>query len=168
MILWSKTFILLNEDTLNTIFNPTIEKLYYQITNADSLTRGTYTVTVIATDFSNNVKIETFSFFVDIVGINDIARMPKQFNVYQNYPNPFNPSTTIKYTTPKSGNVEINIYDVGGNYICTLENNYLPAGTYEVQWDGRNSAGRVLSSGIYFYQVKFGNSNVVKKMQFIK
>ncbi|MCK4965507.1 T9SS type A sorting domain-containing protein, partial [bacterium] len=99
---------------------------------------------------------------------NEPVVAPIIHHLYNNYPNPFNPNTTIKYTTLRSGNVEIHIYDVSGNYICTLEDRYLSAGTYEVQWDGRNSNGLLLSSGVYFYQVKSGNSNIVKKMQLIK
>jgi len=102
------------------------------------------------------------------VGVEEENKTPKGFYVYQNYPNPFNPTTTIKYTIPKNGKVEVNIYDVTGAYIRTLENRYLSVGTHRVQWDGRDNFEKLLSSGIYFYRVKFGRTYFVKKMQFIK
>ena len=94
--------------------------------------------------------------------------LPDRFEVYQNYPNPFNPSTTIRFAVPKSEEVVINIYDITGNYIQTLVNSFFSAGTYEVQWDGRNISGYQVSAGIYFYRVKSGKSVVGKKMMLLK
>ncbi len=96
------------------------------------------------------------------------SRVPAGFHVAQNYPNPFNPSTTMRFSIPKGAHTEVHIYDITGTHIRTLYDGYLSSGTHEFRWDGMNKYGYTVSSGTYFYPVKFGESNVVKKMQFIK
>jgi photosystem II stability/assembly factor-like uncharacterized protein len=74
---------------------------------------------------------------------------PFTFKLYQNYPNPFNPTTTIKYDLPKSGNVELVIYDILGRKVNTLINETKEAGRYEVKWEASS-----VSSGVYIYQLR--------------
>lgn len=81
--------------------------------------------------------------------------------LYQNYPNPFNPSTKIQFrisSLPDGkagfGFVNLMVYDVLGSKIVTLVNKELPAGEYEVEFNGHSGEGRNLSSGIYFYQLR--------------
>ena len=81
----------------------------------------------------------------------------------QNYPNPFNPTTTISYQLPKSGQVTIKVYDVLGNEVKTLVDEYKPAGEYSVNFD----AGK-LSSGVYLYRITSGGYTSAKKMTLIK
>ncbi|MBE0570942.1 MAG: T9SS type A sorting domain-containing protein, partial [Ignavibacteriaceae bacterium] len=81
---------------------------------------------------------------------------PTDFILEQNYPNPFNPSTTIKFQIPEQSFVTIKVYDVLGNEIATLVNEYKPAGTYEVEFN-TSSINHIPSSGIYFYQLKAGS-----------
>jgi len=81
----------------------------------------------------------------------------------QNYPNPFNPTTTIAYQLPKDGKVTIKIFDVIGREVTTLVDEFKPSGRYTVQFDASR-----LSSGIYFYSLRSGSYNVVKKMSLIK
>jgi hypothetical protein len=88
---------------------------------------------------------------------------PTEFILSQNYPNPFNPSTVISYQLPVGGNAEIKVYDVLGNEIVTLVDEYKPAGKYEVEFNAEK-----LASGIYFYQLKAGEYTAVKKMLLIK
>jgi len=76
-----------------------------------------------------------------------------EFRLAQNYPNPFNPSTVIGYQLPVSGNVTLKVYDVLGNEVATLVDEYKPAGEYEVTFDVGTSRDLSLSSGIYFYQL---------------
>jgi len=80
-----------------------------------------------------------------------------------NYPNPFNPSTTISYTLPEAGAVQIKIYDILGREVAKLVDEQKSAGKYTVQWNGSNYA-----SGIYFYSVTFGGQRLYKKMLMIK
>ena len=85
--------------------------------------------------------------------------IPSDFSLYQNYPNPFNPSTTISWQVPVGSWQTFKIYDVLGNEVATLVDEYKPAGSYEVEW---NASG--LPSGIYFYQLKTENFIETKKM----
>jgi hypothetical protein len=88
---------------------------------------------------------------------------PTEFMLSQNYPNPFNPSTTIQYSIPKVSNVVVKVYDVLGNEVATLVDEYKEAGRYEVNFDASK-----LSSGIYFYKLQAGNFVETKKMILMK
>ncbi len=90
-------------------------------------------------------------------------QVPGEFNLAQNYPNPFNPTTTINFTVP-AGNVSIDIYNVLGQKVKVLVDSKMAAGSYDVVWDGKNSAGKRVSSGIYFYQLKSNAGSKIMKM----
>jgi 1,4-alpha-glucan branching enzyme len=99
---------------------------------------------------------------------------PINFNLYQNYPNPFNPNTKIRYQissvrTSLMKFVQLKIYDILGNEVATLVNKQQPAGIYEVEFDA--SKGQVASplpSGIYFYVLNAGGTQISKKMVLLK
>jgi hypothetical protein len=91
------------------------------------------------------------------------AVIPLTYELGQNYPNPFNPVTTIKYQIPEDGTVKMSVYDVLGKEIKTLVNDFLAAGAYEVRLDASD-----LSSGIYFYQMRAGHFEEMRKMVVIK
>lgn len=88
---------------------------------------------------------------------------PFQFKVNQNSPNPFNPSTTISFTTPESGNVSVEIYNVAGQKVQTLVNSYMIAGEHSVKWDAKG-----FSAGVYFYKIKAGKYEKTMKMTLLK
>jgi len=88
---------------------------------------------------------------------------PDGIQVFQNYPNPFNPSTKIKYQIPEISFVSLKVYDVLGNEIAILVSEEKSAGSYEIEYDGRG-----LQSGVYFYRLKAGNFNEMKKMILLK
>ena len=92
---------------------------------------------------------------------------PDNFILYQNYPNPFNPSTIIGWRSPVSGWQTLKVYDVLGNEVATLMDEYKPAGTYEVEFHPE-SVDRHLVSGIYFYQLRAGNFIETKKILYLK
>jgi len=94
--------------------------------------------------------------------------MPLTYSLGDNYPNPFNPTTNITYSLPVSNNVTINIYNSLGQSIKTLVNEYKSAGTYNVNWDGTNSYGMTVPSGVYFYQLESSHFNETKKMLLMK
>ena len=76
------------------------------------------------------------------------------FLLCQNYPNPFNPHTTISYQLPKYVKVNVSIYNSLGQIVKVLKNKYQPAGSYSVQWDGKDDNGISLSSGIYICRIQ--------------
>jgi len=86
----------------------------------------------------------------------------------QNYPNPFNPSTTINFELTAPGRVQINIYDIRGQLVCSLENAEYLAGEYSTEWDGRDDRGRQSASGTYFFQLKVGEYTSTKKALLLK
>mgnify|MGYP003416877208 FL=1 len=84
-----------------------------------------------------------------------------KFELFQNYPNPFNPITIISWQSPVSSWQTLKVYDVLGNEIAVLVDEYKPAGMYNVQFTMHNDQS---SSGVYFYQLKVGNYLETKKM----
>lgn len=89
--------------------------------------------------------------------------VPAKFSLYQNYPNPFNPATTIKYDIANSSDVKIALYDILGREVQILVEQFLNAGTYEVNLDASN-----IASGTYFYKIKAGSFTDIKKLVIIK
>jgi predicted outer membrane repeat protein len=80
---------------------------------------------------------------------------PLHVRLTENFPNPFNPGTTIQYDLPSpGGHVSLIIYDVLGRAVRTLVDSEIKAGRYEAYWDGKDNAGRVAPSGIYFFRLE--------------
>jgi len=94
--------------------------------------------------------------------------IPNGFVLEQNYPNPFNSLTWINYSLPKSSNAAINIYNVRGELIRTLQNGQQPAGKYSVVWNGLNDSGNPVRSGIYFYRLQTESFIETMKMFMLK
>ena len=90
------------------------------------------------------------------------------FSLNQNYPNPFNPSTTISWQSPVSSWQTLKIYDLLGNEIATLVDEYRPAGSYEFNYTLGRDSSPARASGIYFYQLKAGDYVETKKMILLK
>jgi len=88
----------------------------------------------------------------------------KNFVLRQNYPNPFNTSTVINFIIPKTDNVTMVVYNLMGQKIRTLLKNKLGAGNHFVRWNGKDNKGNMVSSGIYFYRLEWGNCIETKKM----
>ena len=86
----------------------------------------------------------------------------------QNNPNPFNPSTSIKYYIPQAMDVTIKIYDVLGREVTTLINKQATTGYHVVYWNGRDSYGRSVASGVYLYRLTAGTFSETKKMNLLK
>ena len=85
-----------------------------------------------------------------------------------NYPNPFNPETTISFEIPKTDNVSLQIYNLKGQLIRTLVNDYLPAGKQSIVWNGTDNNNQPVASGVYLYKIKTGKYNKSAKMLLLK
>ena len=116
----------------------------------------------------NEIKKITFDNMTNIDDTRKISTVISKFKLLQNYPNPFNPTTSIEYTIPRKGSVEIKIYNVNGILINSINHEYTQPGNYAINWDGKNNLGNSVASGLYFYQAKFENSIISKRMIFIK
>jgi len=101
-------------------------------------------------------------------GETDSPTLPTEYALVQNYPNPFNPTTKILYSLKNDGYVELNIYNVLGQNVRNLVSETKPAGTYTVQWDGRDNSGSQVASGVYFYKITSGDFSDIKKMVLMK
>ena len=90
------------------------------------------------------------------------------FYLYQNYPNPFNPNTVIQYDLPDPSKVTLTIYNVLGEEIRTLVDEYQTAGTYSIVWDGKNHLGESVYSGVYMVHLSAGRYESSRKMLLLK
>jgi len=94
--------------------------------------------------------------------------LPISFGLDFNYPNPFNPETKINYQFPEASNVVIKVFNMKGQLVRTLIDEFKEPGSYTVVWDGRNVAGLSVPSGAYFYKMKAGNFQETRKMVLLK
>jgi len=90
------------------------------------------------------------------------------FHLKQNVPNPFNPSTRIPFELTRGGRVTISIFDVAGRRVRSLLDRDFTAGTHQTGWDGRDDAGRLAASGVYFYRMQSGSHSETRRMVLVK
>ena len=99
--------------------------------------------------------------------------LPKQTTLLQNYPNPFNPDTWLPYQLAQDAPVIIRIYNTKGQLVRTIELGNQKAGIYAAKdkaayWDGRDSLGQKVASGVYYYTLRAGNFTATRKMVILK
>jgi hypothetical protein len=162
----------------------TIDKYGMYISRIDgaSAVAGTDTITsfenqdvktIYISDFNKDQKmdilvcrIEALDIYLNTtapVSIDKISTIPLKFKLSQNYPNPFNPTTTIEYSLSKSDFVTLKVYNILGSEVATLIQKIQPAGTHKINWDASG-----LSSGVYYYEIKAGESSQIKKMVLLR
>jgi hypothetical protein len=90
------------------------------------------------------------------------------FALHSNRPNPFNPLTTIRFSLPERALVRILVHDAAGRLVNELLPGACPPGEHEVVWDGTNSSGEAVGSGVYFYTVEAGEERASGKMVLLK
>ena len=90
-----------------------------------------------------------------------------EYKLEQNYPNPFNPSTMISYSVPKTGPIKLKVYDILGNEIAVLVDEFKFPGQYSVEFNTSN-LDKSLASGIYIYKLEVGSFSMSKKMNLVK
>lgn len=90
------------------------------------------------------------------------------FTLQQNAPNPFNPTTRIPFKLARGGRVTLDVYDVTGRFVRRVLDESLPAGLHEAGWDGRDDAGRAVSSGVYFYRMASAARVETRRMVLLK
>lgn len=93
---------------------------------------------------------------------------PKQIRLAANYPNPFNPETTIEFELQIKSEITLTVYNLAGQLVKTLVSGTYNAGVNSVKWDGKDSAGNKVSSGVYFYRLSTNGFEQSKKMILIK
>jgi hypothetical protein len=93
---------------------------------------------------------------------------PSMFQLSQNYPNPFNPETAIAFSLDKEREIELTIFNALGQEVRTLVSGRQSGGTHTVTWNGKNQLGVPVTSGIYIYQLKSGDSIEIRRMALIR
>ena len=126
---------------------------YYKLQDIDLQGRSNYHGPISIT--ITNVKSEN-------------SNLPDKYFLAQNYPNPFNPETVIQYGLPEPSFVVLNIFDIKGHLVKTIEYGYKQPGYHSVIWNGKNEAGITVSSGIYIYVLKANKFYQTKKMIIMK
>jgi hypothetical protein len=91
-----------------------------------------------------------------------------RFFLYQNYPNPFNPVTNVTFTLPSRGHAKLSIYNIEGRLVKTLVDGEFDGGAKTVLWNGTDSRGNPVASGVYFYRLRAGADVMTKKMILLK
>ena len=93
---------------------------------------------------------------------------PKTFALKQNYPNPFNPSTMISFEIFEQASVELIVFDINGRFVRKLLKGGLNSGSYNIEWNGKDNQGMLVSGGVYFYSINVNGQTLIKKMSLIK
>jgi len=100
--------------------------------------------------------------------------VPDNFFLHQNYPNPFNPTTTICFDLPEASKVKLEIFNILGQKVITLQDQICSAGYKSVRWDSKSDNGFEVATGLYIYRIQIeglstgAEYNKVKKMMLLK
>lgn len=97
------------------------------------------------------------------VGIDDFPAMPETSTLSQNYPNPFNPSTEINFKLVTSGEISLDVFNIGGEQVLNLQKGWMESGNHSVSFTNAN-----LPSGLYIYRLTAGSTQLQKKMTLLK
>lgn len=169
-----KFYIEENQNQWDTIIfkipsNSTVKKISYIEYRigfeGDSEISGDYTLLLDNLRFAyadTNVLIDGFGDGLTTLTSDEKINL-NSYSLFQNYPNPFNPTTTISYSIPNREFVELKVYDLLGNQVANLVNEFKSVGSHSVNFNASN-----LSSGIYFYKLKAGNYIQTKKLILLK
>jgi hypothetical protein len=146
--------LLFSESTISTNI-----EVPYALLNIDSNELNLYSWFVSS---DNLITSDTYYFTIDPTAMS-LDGIDYSFDLFDNYPNPFNPITEIGFAISYHSFVNINIYDISGNLIEKLTENYYAPGSYKLYWDASN-----WSSGIYIYEMQTDNYLLSKKMILVK
>ena len=140
------------------------------LTNAQTVKNSNYSYGVSAADAlgkaNDDLSVAIKGLVLTSTGIAiEENSIPSEYKLSQNYPNPFNPNTVINYQLSEAGHVTLKVYDILGNEVATLVNEYKNAGTYNCKLRIENGE---LPSGIYFYRLQSGSFSDTKKFLLMK
>jgi hypothetical protein len=139
--------------------------LVYDIEEPNSIQAGD--LLTIPVDGSIELReVEAADFDGNILNVS-LTILPSRFDLAQNYPNPFNPSTSIALSLPVASDYTVKIYNIAGQLTRSYSGS-AEAGVVEVVWDGKDSYGNQVASGMYFYKATASNFSATKKMILMK
>ena len=130
---------------------------------------GTYTYRVVAVyELGDSKPAIIENVVVNPVTENDLTLQPAITRLLSNYPNPFNPETVIRFALASDAFVSIEIYNIRGQRVRSLVAEERRAGEYNVMWNGRDDNGNSVAAGIYFYRMRAGEYQSIRRMLMIK
>jgi len=137
--------------------------------DTDGLVAGDHTTNITITSNDPANPTLTVAVLLHVTGeTTPVEDAPRAFALVGAVPNPFNPQTTILYTLPADGHVDLRVFDVQGRLVRTLVSGVRPGGLNEARWDGRDDSGRSLASGTYFARLQSGGERSVKSMVLVR
>ncbi len=163
-------------DNFNLYFdtvNPPVSMVLDNVTAVSTFDPGTLTGStqyfwmVESINSNGSIQSDIWSFTTESTDSDDTT-IPAITALNNNYPNPFNPNTTISYQLAESGPVRIDVFNLKGQVIKQLVNEYQEAGYYEVDWHGTDNDNNNVPSGVYFYRMKSDKDSDTKKMILLK
>lgn len=157
----SKNAVLFHGDKWGVHWNPVIVEIPNPIIDIELNWHGNLEWLYFATPDSG-----IFRFVILEVGIDPLRNevILVNFKLFQNYPNPFNPETVISWQLAMGGEVELKIFNLLGQEVRTLVDEWEEAGSHSIVWDGFNNEGFPAASGIYICKLKSGNFSKVNKL----
>lgn len=124
-------------------------------------------IVVFSNDPVNSVVTVPVNLNIEATGTGN-GTIPAVTMLRGNYPNPFNPETTIGFGLKESGIVQLDVFNLKGQKVKTLVQDYLDPGFHEVVWDGTDSRGNAVGSGVYFYRMQTRDYDGISKMLLLK
>jgi len=152
-------------------FNITATSPTQTYTNTIQLS-GSYKISIRSVYLFNGVE-ETFSnpsdtLMFDFTGSEDETVIPIVYALNQNYPNPFNPTTQISFSLPEASHADLRIYNLKGQVVKTLIQEELNQGLHTMVWNGKDDNNKPVSTGIYYYRLKWQGKELTRKMILLK
>jgi len=150
-------------------FLPSVSNLLVETAASDyadvTATPWSFFYKVASVDHGGN---ESYAGAPDVVTDAEPRRMPMRFALHDAVPNPFNPLTTLSFSLPSGGHVQLVIYDVAGRLVRSLLNETRPPGRHDVAWEGLDNRGNPVSSGVYLYRLEVLGFVETKRMVLMK
>jgi hypothetical protein len=131
-------------------------------------TTGTPQVTPPAGNIGPRPDLRAALEAIGLSDVPDVEVTAASVVLHQNFPNPLNPGTLIEFSLENPGSVSLTVHDASGRLVATLLERNLAEGAHHVAWDGRDAAGRRVSSGVYFYRLESGTTSATKRMVLVK
>jgi hypothetical protein len=133
--------------------------------NAEGMSEGDYYADLLIDSNGGARVVVPVTLHVESTGIIDV---PATLLLYGNHPNPFNPMTEIAFAMPGAGHVRVSVFDVSGRLVKVVADGEYEAGLNQVMWDGTNSAGAAVASGVYVYRLEVGDESLEARMVLLK
>lgn len=160
--------ILDNPETVADSLFALIDQAYCYMNMANEDDKSLPNISVKTTDFTSYLEFLAGLSSIMATESQNNQYTPQVLNIESNYPNPFNPETTIRFSVPSEGMVNVTIYNIKGQRVNQLLNEHVVAGRHAVMWNGMDSSGRTVSSGLYFAKIQQGNKYRIHKMMLMK